>query len=395
MDKLRVRMYNVRFGDAILVSVPERDARGHVETRHMLIDLGNAHTGEGGEDVLFRPVIENVLAVLAGRPLDLYVMTHEHMDHVQGLLYGKERLGLELPVRYAWLTASAAEDYYERHPEAKKQRLELLAAYEAIATYLQAAPEAETPWVRVLMWNNNPRRTADCVAYLRGLAKETAYVYRGCDLAGKNPFREAEVEILAPEEDTAEYYGRFQPMALHVTRPSPRARPEVLSLVPPPGVDAGAFFNLVDFRRRGFSDNLLAIDRAANNTSVVLALRWRGWKLLFAGDAELRSWKTMEKHGVLAPVHFLKVSHHGSHNGTPREDLLEKILPETPPGERPRLAAVSAYPGTYSNVPDEATLEMLRTRTELREVESLPDGSFVDLLFEDLTHGGTSSKSCG
>jgi hypothetical protein len=54
-------------------------------------------------------------------------------------------------------------------------------------------------------------------------------------------------------------------------------------------VDAGAFYDLVESRRRGFEDNLLAIDAANNNTSVVLLLEWRGWRLLFPGDAEVRS----------------------------------------------------------------------------------------------------------
>src|SRR5262249_31118565 len=126
-DVLRVRMYNVLFGDAILVSVPERDAAGGTVTRHILIDVGNV-TGKGGDDDVFDPVIQDVLTVLDGQPLDLYVMTHEHMDHVQGLLYAADRMQLDvkkkLNVQYAWLTASAEPDYYKTHPEAKKRRLE-------------------------------------------------------------------------------------------------------------------------------------------------------------------------------------------------------------------------------------------------------------------------------
>ena len=76
MDKLRVRAYNVRFGDALLVSVPDRGPDGVVETRNILIDVGNALVGEGGLDEAFRPVIDNILSELNGKPLDLYVMTH-------------------------------------------------------------------------------------------------------------------------------------------------------------------------------------------------------------------------------------------------------------------------------------------------------------------------------
>jgi hypothetical protein len=100
-------MYGVRFGDAVLVSVPDVDEGGQPLTRHILFDVGNVLGGEGGQDAVFQPVIEDVLHELAGAPLDLYVMTHEHRVHVQGLSYASERLGLSFPVEHAWLTASA------------------------------------------------------------------------------------------------------------------------------------------------------------------------------------------------------------------------------------------------------------------------------------------------
>jgi hypothetical protein len=382
MDKLRVRVYNVRFGDAILISVPDRTADGNTETRHILLDVGNVLGGQGGQDVVFEPVIRDVLDVLGGRPLDLYVMTHEHLDHVQGLFYASQKLNLMLTVRYAWLTASAAEDYYERHPDAKKKHDLVRATYDGIAGFLRASPELESPLIRTLLLNNSPSSTADCVKYLRTLVQPPTYVYRGCDLQGKHPFQEARFHIWAPEEDTAAYYGPFQPMALGVTPGGGEGAAATLTVpIPPPGVDVGAFYNLVEARRQGFVDNLLAIDRAANNTSVVFCLEWRGWKLLFPGDAEQRSWKTMNKHGVLEPVHFLKVGHHGSRNGTPPLELLDKIMPEVSPDGRPRHVAVSTCLDTYNNVPDDDTLDELGRRGQLHSVLGLSDGEFFDVEF--------------
>jgi beta-lactamase superfamily II metal-dependent hydrolase len=388
MDKLRVRIYNVRFGDAILVIVPDADENGLPVTRHILIDVGNVPGGEGGADTVFEPVMEDVLATLDGRPLDLYVMTHEHMDHVQGLLYlarhryGEEGLRDRLRTQHAWLTASAAPDYYQRHPDAQKKLNEDRAAYFAIAGFLQAAPEQSAPAVAALMAINDPGATADCVNYIRTLAgiEHTAYIYRGMDLRGKHPFRETNLEIWAPEEDTTVYYGQFHPMTLG-TLPGDRvsASLKLTTLVPPAGVDAGAFYDLVESRRRGFADNLLAIDQAANNTSVVFCLGWRGWKLLFPGDAERRSWRTMNKANVLTAVDFLKIGHHGSANATPSLDLLKKILPTD--GRR-RYAALSTYPNTYNNVPDDGTLERLGERSDVRSVVGLPDGRYVEFAFD-------------
>jgi hypothetical protein len=373
-EKLRVRLYNVRFGDAVLVTVPD-----HGQTRHILIDVGNVLSGKGGDDTVFKPVVEAIKAELGGKPLDLYVMTHEHMDHIQGLPFAKEKAGLELDVDYAWITASAAPDYYDRHPNARKKKLDADAVYEQIAEYLQAAPDKA---LEGLMLNNNPRSTADCVSYLRGLADTTTYVYRGSPIDGTHPFEEAKLSIWGPEEDTSSYYRSFQPLALGVDGGAV-AQPTVVTPLPPSGVDAGAFYNLVESRRSGLHDNLLAIDKAANNTSVVFSLEWRGWKLLFPGDAEQESWRMMDEQGVLEPVHLLKIAHHGSWNGTPQGAILDTILPTTPPDNRKRFAVVSTCLDTYNGVPDATTLTTLGGRAELHStLDQIPDAGHLDVELE-------------
>ncbi len=393
IDALRVRAYNVRFGDALLVSVPDRDAGGATTVRHVLIDVGNVLVGSGGEDEVFAPVLADVLAELDGEPLDLYVMTHEHMDHVQGLLWAKQKKGIELRARHAWLTASAAPDYYDRFAEARKKRLAMEDEYRRIALFLSAAAREPEPVVRALLLNNNPRSTADCIEHLRGVGEQTTYVFRGVDLAGKHPFAEARFEIWGPEEDTAVYYGAFRPLALGFAAAggggasadggAGAAPPRVVTPLPPPGVDGEAFYNLVERRRSGVFDNLLAIDKAANNSSVVFRLEWRGWRLLFPGDAEERSWQEMGKRGLLGPVHFLKVGHHGSHNGTPTAELLERILPLQAPDARPRSALVSTHDHTYSGVPHAETLAEIAERCGGPVVRIGEDGDalFTDLLF--------------
>ncbi|HZI15731.1 MAG TPA: hypothetical protein VE153_35515 [Myxococcus sp.] len=387
METLRVRMYNVRFGDAILVSVPDRDpATGETVVRHVLVDVGNVLAGEGGEDTVFQPVLEDVLSVLGGQPLDLYVMTHEHLDHVQGLLYANDAcyggaLKERLKVRHSWLTASAAPDYYERHPDAERQLQARRALYDTIARYCELSPASASGAVPVFLRNNDYRRTGRCVEYLRGLADRTHYVHRELPLEGTHPFKEARLEVWAPEEDTATYSGPFLPLALGLEEGGLHVP------VPPAGVDASAFYGLIARRRQALGDNLLSIDKAANNTSLVFSLEWRGWRLLFAGDAELRSWKTMKKHGVLKPVHFLKVSHHGSHNGTPDGDLFDAVLPPHPLDDRERRAVISSHGGTYGGIPHEPTNLRLRSRCALSTTLDAGDRPYLDFLFEEVAAG--------
>lgn len=381
MDSLRVRAYNVRFGDALLVTVPDRAPDGTVTPRNILIDVGNVLGGDGGQDAVFGPVIEDVLAQLDGRPLDLYVMTHEHLDHVQGLLWAKEKRGLEIKATHAWLTASAAPDYYERFPKAKKKRLAMEETYRRIALHFAAA-EPSRP-VEALLLNNNPSKTASCIEHLRGVGETTAYVHREKDVSRTHPFAEAEFELWGPEEETTAYYGSFRPMGLAMGEGGEAGAAPAPDPLPPPGVDAGAFYNLVAQRRRGMFDNLRFIDQAANDTSIVFLLKWRGWRLLFPGDAEERSWKEMGKRNLLGPVHFLKVGHHGSHNGTPGGALLDAILPPEPRDGRRRWALVSTHGKTYRNVPDGRTLAELGRRCQVVRIGEDTDALFTDILFPD------------
>ena len=387
-DQLVVRLYNVRFGDAILVTVPDRNpASGRTKRRRILIDVGNAPTvasPEGGDDSVFRPVVEDILRQLDGQPLDLYVMTHEHLDHVQGLPHAAWKLypddfAARLKVRHVWLTASAAPDYYDRFPEAKKKRAALLEMHARLRALLGPQPP---PRLFELLANNDPTKTGQCVEFLRGLSPtKTAYLFRGAKLGGRHPFKEAKFEVWAPEEDTSDYYGPFQPLALDGAAVAGAAAAAALPPPPPPGVDVGAFLNLLAARADGVGDNLLAIDQAANNSSLVFALEWRGWRLLFPGDAEVRSWKTMAREEVLKPVHFLKVAHHGSHNGTPAGEIFDAILPASPPDARPRCAAISTWTETYSGIPHPPTDQRLASRATLYSTLDDPAALFFDLEF--------------
>ena len=117
--------------------------------------------------------------------------------------------------------------------------------------------------------------TEKCVKHLRKVAPKakTFYVHRETDLNGKHPFNEAELKVLAPEEDTSTYYLGVQAQALGVDKAGARAgRPSLTTMAPPAGVDAGAFYQLVKSRRRSYVDGLLSIDKAKNNTSVVLLI---------------------------------------------------------------------------------------------------------------------------
>lgn len=394
--KLRIRVYNVLFGDAILLTVPEVDDAGREVTVNVLFDLGNALAGTGGRDEVFKPVLENLRDELGGRPLDLYVMTHEHMDHVQGLLHGSRKLGIDFQARHLWMTASSeGAGYYARFPKAKEKHLAALAAYHGVAAFLSKSAARVPMGIQALLAINNPRSSKDCVAYISGRGVDGVkprYVHRTANVEAHHPFRRTKVRLLAPEEDTSIYYGPMPPRTLGAvldgaTPISLDAKP----IAPPVGVSVGHFFDLVKFRSEGMQANLRTIDKAANNSSVAVELEWNGWRLLFAGDAEEKSWEMMERSKGLRPVHFLKISHHGSKNGTPRHQL-DIVLPEHAPDGRPRFAVVSTRDGAYSGVPDTDTLALVARRAHLDDTRNLPEGGWFDVTFPE--SGSERPESC-
>ena len=133
---------------------------------------------------------------------------------------------------------------------------------------------------------------------------------------------------------------------------------EGVPLIPPSGVDVGAFYNVVAFRQRLY-ENLLAASSAFNNNSIVFCLNWRGNRLLFTGDAEEASWEAMHHVKVLNEVDFLKISHHGSENGTPELIVLNIILPDD--GVE-RYALVSTIERPHNGVPDGLTFDLIEAR---------------------------------
>jgi len=384
---LTVRVYGVRFGDAILITVPDLDRDGEEVERRILIDVGNVGIGEGGADFMFSEVLEDVRGQLDGRNLDLYVLTHEHLDHAQGLLYAEEH-GIEIRADHAWLPASTEDGYYTKHEDARKKQLAMRRSYDLIKKHFAAK---ENPaWLEAMLLNNDYRSTAKCIEHIkRNVANDVAYIHRDYDIGPHNPFQETRFDIWAPEENTAVYYKGLRSVADPHDRTQEGAGLQQPSdLLPPSGVDADAFYNLVNIRKNGYLSNLLMIDQAGNDSSIVFSMEWRGRTLLFTGDAGQLSWEMMNRPdiGKIREVDFLKVSHHGSVTGIPSIEILDALLSPGAVNQK-KEAVVSTYPGTYGGIPAESLLkERVESRCKLSYVDKgkVADGKFIDIEFPPL-----------
>jgi hypothetical protein len=364
--EIRVRSYNVEFGDCVLFSVNEGSAQKPA-WKHALFDFGNV-AGKGGPNELFAPIAADIKKV-THNTLDLLVMTHEHLDHMEGF-YHQRKIFDSMKVKHVWMSIPSAPDYYQTHPKSRKA---LAAAQRMLRTchaefrargWLRGA---SGPMLKALIQNN--LTNTDRVNYVRKLGKKNVhYLYRGVSTMGKHPFQKVDFRILAPEEEMSVYYGKALAFARGMggLRQRFAGVPERRAL--PRHISRTEFERLRDALQSGELDAVQEIDAAKNNTSLVVLATVGGKKLLFTGDAEVESWEKMQKKKLLGPVDFLKVSHHGSWNGTPKFDgksVVETLFPATSSKKGAALVSTkSNVYGTVNKVPHEETLQLFRKRCE-------------------------------
>ena len=196
----------------------------------------------------------------------------------------------------------------------------------------------------------------DRVDYLRKLSKKRPkYLHRTAKLTSSALGKNVSLEVLAPERDASVYYSSrdnrlWLDAAARLGQQAERARQSSSprAVRAPKHMSADEFADLRDRIAEMDLADLLAIDKAANNTSLVVRLTVNGKVLLFPGDAEQESWAKMREHNLIQPVDFLKIAHHGSINGMPFEEpngVLNRLLR---PGKK-TIALVSTCRGVYGN----------------------------------------------
>ncbi|BCT90994.1 hypothetical protein LYSHEL_00180 [Lysobacter helvus] len=368
---ITVRAYVVGFGDCILLRLPDGNA-----TRHVLIDFGRAPNDPGSVG-RFPDIARDIEKQCDGH-LDLVVVTHEHLDHMEGF-YREREVFDRMDVDRVWMSLPSSPTYYHDYPNARLQKI----VRDNLAEFAGNAARkgiAFHPAFLSLLQNNLANKQR--MDYVRKLgAQPPLYLARGTKgKAAEKWSKHIHVRVLAPEADTSKYYGRTAKSraligALRLTAAGDRQAasagdPWEFATVPRaadddlPGLTASDFARL---RRAIREDGVAAarfIDRAQNNTSLALLVECAGKRLLLPGDAEIESWRMIEEHApdAIAPVDFLKVAHHGSHNGTPMH-LLDKLLPKARKAKAKVLVSTkrNVY-GTQNPVPDRSTLDELRTR---------------------------------
>ena len=420
-QRVRVRSYQVGFGDCFLVTFEYKTVE-----RHVLIDFGSTGSPKkprsltGSLKKHMQRVADDIAATCGGK-LEAVVATHRHKDHISG--FDDER-GPGATIHA--LNPEVVIQPWTEHPLADPQATgltQLTAGEAAFAAGLRRMDEIAQGAVR--MANEMRRRpglrtaagsamvaelgflgetnlaNAAAVKNLMGMGKERKYLSygqsSGITLSG------VKVHVLGPptldqfskvarqrSEDPDEFW-LFR-MAADVGlagRNGPGIFPDFVS----PSHDAATVWIRERLQHTSMEERLRIVrrmDSALNNTSVILLFEVGNQKLLFPGDAQIENWEWALKESpdaeenleLLRDVTVYKCGHHGSRNATPKTLWNNFSLrgPASLPGRLTTFisTAEGKHGHSHSNteVPRETLVEAFQQNSTMLTTETVdPNGA--------------------
>jgi len=386
IGNLRIRMYDVGFGDCFLLSY-DGPSRKH----RLLLDCGMHLAGPGPRPIT--AVVDQIIEDARdpdGQPrLDVVVASHRHFDHIAG--FASRRWG-EVKVGEVWLpwTQNLAD------PLARRIHDRQAKAAAALGAFLALRPD---PAAAVLLANSLSNDEAETTllsgfqgpALRRFLPTGTEpETFTTAVLPG------ASINVLGPSRDEKVIRDMDPPPVQSYLRllGSTDVGDEALSPFPgtgvaDPSVEADPRIERLHkaLRRQGF-ELAVALEDAVNGTSLVLAIQLGQAMLLLTGDAQWGTWQAAmgvpQWRDIISRTTFLKVGHHGSHNASPK-DLVDGLLP----GGIPAMVSVTPV-SRWPEIPRKPLLEAFTAKhiawvrsdkasSAKAPFEVAPDGSYIEL----------------
>jgi beta-lactamase superfamily II metal-dependent hydrolase len=364
-DAIRIRMYRVGFGDCFLVTLPTKP-----KETHLLVDCG-AHPSAAGD---LEGVVADIKQVTGGR-LAVVVASHEHADHIGG--FGKcDALFATFEIGQVWMPwAMDPEDGLAM--ASRQYRLDLALQ---LAAHLRARPGSSDASEAVLNVVSNERSMAALRSGFRGAAGRVRYLRSPRRIKTVPGVAGLSANVVGPPR-TADYLKKMDPPAherFFKLDDSVKQVVPVKEVKPfrddhrgesPKPADWGKADerDLETVAARSLDHLAFALDHAVNNTSLAVVFTFRGRRLLFPGDAQYGNWKAwLDRPAAkdeLGEVSFLKVSHHGSENATPKSALDAMVGPGL-------AAMVSTQVKPFPTIPQAEIMTALAARTGGRVVRS-------------------------
>lgn len=348
-----IRMYNVGFGDAFLVTLQENGT-----ARRILFDCGSIEADPAApmRNVVQR-IVQDVTDADGVARIDVVVCTHRHKDHVSG--FGDAAWD-DVEVKEVWMpwTEHPTDPDARRIRNVQSSLAFSLANWLATRRGMALGPEEL----------RKVARSSDIAANALMLKndKEMKTLHNGFAGSAERRFLPEKSNATAPGAHRTFTTAVLPGVRIHVLGPS-RDRDVIRDMDPPKGKSflrmqetlatgsglppppfpneqplvanpvLGTTMSPEDeaeIQRAGSLEDLavaVALDKAVNGTSLMIILEIAGSYLLFPGDAQWGTWAAAmadpEWREMMSRVTFYKVGHHGSHNATPPE-FVEDLMPE-------------------------------------------------------------------
>lgn len=421
---IRLRTYQVGFGDCFLLTFRYPDG-----DRHVLMDFGSMGLPADAPKTRMLDVAKDIDAEVRGPDgkgrLTAVVATHRHKDHVSGFdpTTKSKKSGQIIAALKPELVIQPWTEDPKLDPKAtgptlspngpsalKMTRVSALSAMQTVAgqvanevkrvRYLPQAMRSELSFL-----GEDNIGNADAVSNLMTMGPND-YVHAGLPTQLSDLLPGVDVHVLGPptvdqtaiikkqrSRDPQEYW-HLQAAAGDTLAPAARGRVKTLF---PSHVRASKNPFPEDARwlmhhaRRVHSEQMLSIvrmlDKAMNNTSLILLFKIGGKSLLFPGDAQYENWSyALSQESVrtlLKDVDVYKVGHHGSLNATPKSlwNLFQNRSSDATSPDR-MTSVMSTMPGKHgavdrnTEVPRKTLKAALAKESNLFSTEELKGTTF-------------------
>jgi hypothetical protein len=415
---LNIRTYHVGFGDCFLLSF----AYPKGPERHILIDFGSTGLPPKTPKTRMMDIAEDIKKRTGGK-LHAVVATHRHKDHISGFETKKNGKGTGDVIRrmkpdlvvQPW-TEDPKLGTNATGPKAgasldNRKRVAMLSSMQAVAALTMDQTRSTRYFNKALRDQfyflgesniNNP----SAVKNLMTMGKKTEYVYAGKQTALAAVLPGVRVDVLGPptvkqtatiKKQRARDPNEFWQLRARAMNAVSAATSSDRTLLFPkyvrsrgPKFPVGARW-LVYHARRIRGDNLLQIvrmlDKAMNNTSIILLMRVGKASLLFPGDAQIENWQyaldDKNNRKLLADVDVYKVGHHGSLNATPKtlwEGFKKKSKDRSKKSRLRTLMSTMEHKHgseeSHTEVPRRTLVSALKTQSDFFSTQELEGSSF-------------------
>jgi hypothetical protein len=373
-SSIQVRMYRQGLGDCFLITIPREKG----DPFYIMIDCGVV-LGTPNAAARMNEVLNDIVSTTTGH-IHLLVVTHQHWDHLSGFLQARS-LFETLKIDSIWLAwTENPNDALAKKLKEENRRLQLALASGCARMHLDGGTDSTLDNLMEFLGAPGQGTTEQALEVIKKrcdqprfcLPTDSPVQLEGTDVrlyVLGPPHDENLIKRINPSQTHPETYGLtamlLDKLAPVITNPDHDAPFDRIAEIPFVVAQQMPFFQTYywgevsespvqrgeaaataesdqSWRRidgewlNAASAFALQLDSATNNTSLVLAIELGTSEvLLFTADAQVGNWlswqdlsweangKKITGPDLLNRTVLYKVGHHGSHNGTLRDNGLE------------------------------------------------------------------------